>query len=302
MKLSQLRSFLSVAEHGSIRAAARALGMSQPAVTQAMRELELSVDAPLLQRGTAGVELTVYGRSLVRRASVIQREMERAVAEIEEIRDGSSGLISIAISTAVAFEILPKAFAAFRARFPHVEVRFNEASIPHTLPRILDGTVDFMVAHMLPGSLADWEVKRLYRTAMVAVAREGHPILGAANTDRFAEWEWLLPYDDESAPALVRQLFAHKRIAPPTQVVRCTSTAIGLKLVGASDLVGVFVDTMTREEFPHYGLVKVPLCDPLAALDVSVISRPGSVLSPAAQNFLDCLRHEAAMKGNAYHP
>ena len=57
-----------------------ALGMSQPAVTQAMRELELSVDAPLLQRGTAGVELTVYGRSLVRRASVIQREMERAVA------------------------------------------------------------------------------------------------------------------------------------------------------------------------------------------------------------------------------
>ena len=102
MKLSQLRSFLSVAEHGSIRAAARALGMSQPAVTQAMRELELSVDAPLLQRGTAGVELTVYGRSLVRRASVIQREMERAVAEIEEIRDGSSGLISIAISTAVA--------------------------------------------------------------------------------------------------------------------------------------------------------------------------------------------------------
>ena len=45
----------------------------------------------------------------------------------------------------------------------------------------------------------------------------------------------------------------------------------------------------------------IPLCDPLAALDVSVISRPGSVLSPAAQNFLDGLRHEAAMKGNAYH-
>jgi DNA-binding transcriptional LysR family regulator len=293
MKISQLRSFLSVVEHGSIRAAARALGLTQPAVTQAMRELELSLDVPLLQRGTSGVELTVYGKALARRANVVEREIERAIAEIEEIRDGSTGLITIAISTAVALEILPKAFARFRAKFPFVEVRLNEASIPNALPRLLDGSVDYMISHVLPGSLGDWEVERLYTATMIAAARIGHPILRASSVEGLADWEWLLPYDDESAPDLMRQLFAATGQPPPKRVVRCTSSAMGLKVVGASDLLGVFVHTMEKDEFPHYGIVKVPLFDSLAALDVCVISRPGTVLSPAAQNFLDCLRSQA---------
>lgn len=295
MKISQLRSFLSVVEHGSIRGAARALGLTQPAVTQAMRELELSLDVPLLQRGTAGVELTVYGKSLAQRASVIEREIERAVTEIRGIRDGSSGRINIAISTAVAMQILPKAFAAFRSKFPAVEVRLNEASIPNALPRLLDGSVDYMISHVLPDSLGHWAVERLYRASMIAAARTGHPALSHKDPAAFADWEWVLPYDDESAPALVRQLFAGSGVPPPRKVMRCTSTAMALKMVGESDLLAVFVDTMEEEEFPHYGIVKIPQLETLAALDVCVISRPGSVFSPAAQNFLDCLRAQSAL-------
>jgi LysR family transcriptional regulator of abg operon len=292
MKISQLRSFLAVTEHGSIRAAARSLGLTQPAVTQAMRELEASLDVPLLQRGTAGVELTVYGRSLARRASLIHREIEQAVAEIGQIRDGSTGLVAVAISTAVALKLLPGAFASFRARFPLVEVRLYEASIPTTLPRLLDGSVDFMISHLLPGSLGDWELERLYETSMVASARRGHPALTSTDAQSLSDWEWLLPYDDGSAPDLVRRLFEQRQIPVPRRVVRCTTAAMGLKLVGASDLIGVFVDTMSEEEFPHYGIEKVPLASPLAVLEVSVIRRPGSVASPAAQNFLECLRSQ----------
>lgn len=294
MKIGQLRTFLSVVEHGSIRAAARALGITQPAVTQAMRELEASLDVPLLQRGTTGVELTVYGKSLARRANLIHREIEQATAEIQQIRDGSTGLVAVALSTAVALRLLPGAFGAFRAKYPRVEVRLNEASIPHTLPRLLDGSVDFMVSHLLPKSLGDWRVETLYTTSMVVAARHGHPVLAAQDVSRFADWEWLLPYDDESAPQLVRQLFAEKGIPLPNQIVRCTSSAMGLKLVGSSDLIGVFVETMIDDEFPHYGLQKVPLVDALAALEVSVITRPGAVLSPAARNFLDCIRAQVA--------
>jgi LysR family transcriptional regulator, regulator of abg operon len=290
MKLGQLRSFLSVAEHGSIRGAARALGVTQSAVTQAMRELETSLDVPLLHRGPAGVELTVYGRALARRASLIHREIEQAVSEIDQIRDGSTGHVSVALSTAVALQVLPGAFGSFRAKFPSVELRLNEASVPNTLPRLLDGSVDFAVSHLLPGSLPGWKVERLSSISMVVAARTGPPVLTATDAREFTDWEWLLPYDDDSAPDLVQQLFAQTRIPLPRQVVRCTSSAMGLKLVGTSDLIGVFADPMVEVEFPHYGIVKVPLGDPLAALDVSVITRPGAILSPAAQNFLDFLR------------
>ncbi|MTD54551.1 LysR family transcriptional regulator [Amycolatopsis pithecellobii] len=290
MKLGQLRSFLSVAEHGSIRGAARALGVTQPAVTQAMRELETSLGVPLLHRGPAGVELTVYGKALARRAGLIHREIEQAVSEIDQIRDGSTGHVSVALSTAVALQLLPGAFGSFRAQFPSVELRLNEASVPNTLPRLLDGSVDFAVSHLLPGSLSGWKVERLFTMSMVVAARTGHPVLAATDTRQFTDWEWLLPYDDDSAPDLVQQLFAQMRIPLPRQVVRCTSSAMGLKLVGTSDLIGVFADTMVDVEFPHYGIIQVPLNGPLAALDVSIITRPGAILSPAAQNFLDFLR------------
>lgn len=295
MKISQLRSFLSVAEHGSIRGAARALGITQPAVTQAMRELEASLEVPLLQRSTLGVELTVYGKSLARRGNLINREIEQALAEISQLRDGSTGLVSVAMSTAVALHLLPKGFADFRAKFPLVELRLSEASLPSTLPRLVDGSVDFMVSHLLPGTLPGWHVQPLYSTSMVVAARKGHPVHAAVDVEGFAGWEWLLPYDG-SAPDLLERLFSHRHIPIPKRIVRCSSSAMGLKLVGSSDLVGVFVDTMVVPEFPHYGIEKVPFPDPLAFLEVSVISRPGAILSPAATNFLGCL-HAGAAKG-----
>lgn len=293
MKLGQLRSFLSVAEHGSIRAAARALGVTQPAVTQAMRELETSLGVPLLQRGHAGVELTVYGTALERRASLIQREIEQAVLEIDQIRDGSTGRVTVALSTAVALQLLPGAFGAFRDRFPAVEVRLNEMSVPSTLPRLSDGSVDFAVSHLLPGSVTGWNVQPLYIGSMIAAVRIDHPAHAVTDVSSLTDWEWLLPYDDDSGPDLMQQLFSRAGISPPRRVVRCTSSAMGLKLVGASDLIGVFADTMVQTEFGHYGIEALPLAEPLAPLQISTIMRPGAVLSPAAQNFLDFLRAEA---------
>ena len=109
--------------------------------------------------------------------------------------------------------------------------------------------------------------------------------------------EWLLPYDGESGPALVQQLFSGGYLRPPSQIVRCTSTAMGLQLVGRSELIGVFVMTMVQKEFPHYGLVELPLPLALAPLEVSVITRKRAVLTPAAQNFLDCLQFYADRLG-----
>ena len=64
MNLRQLRTFVLIAEHGSIRAAARALHLTQPAATRNLRELEQSLDAELVRRSPKGVELTAYGQAL----------------------------------------------------------------------------------------------------------------------------------------------------------------------------------------------------------------------------------------------
>ena len=290
MKTHQLRAFLAVFDHRSVRGAARALNLTQPAVTQAIKELEMLHGVQLFHRGTAGVTPTIFGEALEKRARVIYFEIERAGHELEQIRDGAKGVVSIAISTAAALDVLPPAFKHFRKSYPHVELRLNEASIPATLPRLVSGEVEFIVSQVLPGSLPDWDVRVLYKTSMIAAVRAGHPILGSAYGLDLPAAEWLLPYDDESGPALVKQLFSGGYLRPPSQIVTCTSTAMGLRLVGSSDLIGVFVKTMVTREFPHYGLVELPLPQALAPLEVCVVTRHNAVLTPAAQNFLDCLR------------
>ncbi|WP_176463838.1 LysR family transcriptional regulator [Bordetella genomosp. 11] len=293
MKIHQLRAFLAVFDHRSVRAAARALNLTQPAVTQATKELETSLGVQLFERGTAGVVPTIFGEALEKRARIIHFDIERAGNELDQIRDGSKGVVSIAISTAAALDVLPPAFTHFRNSYPHVEVKLNEASIPFSLPRLMSGEVEFMVSQVLPGTLPDWDVSVLYKTSMIAAVRAGHPILAAFKDADLAAAEWLLPYDNETGPTLFKQLFAESDTRPPSQIVTCTSTAMGLRLVGNSDLIGVFVKTMVGSEFPHYGLVELPLERALAPLEVCVVSRKNAVLTPAAQNFLDCLRYYA---------
>ena len=81
MKTHQLRAFLAVFDHRSVRGAARALGLTQPAVTQAIKELESFVGVQLFERGTTGVQPTIFGNALERRARVIYFEIERATNE-----------------------------------------------------------------------------------------------------------------------------------------------------------------------------------------------------------------------------
>lgn len=287
MKTHQLRAFLAVVDHRSVRGAARALGMTQPAVTQAIRELEAGAGVQLFHRSTTGVTPTIFGEALERRARSICFEIERAGNELEQIRDGAKGIVSIAISTAAALDVLPLAFADFRKRFANVEVRLHEASVPSSLPKLVHGEIEFIVSQVLPGSLPDWQVRSLYRTSMIAGVRAGHPILQERLSMDLPAAEWLLPYDADSGPAFVQQLFSGGYVQPPSQISRCTSTALGLQLVAGSDLIGVFVKTMVRREFAHYGLVELPLPMPLAPLEICVITRKNAMLTPAAQNFLD---------------
>jgi len=293
MKTHQLRAFLAVFDHRSVRGAARASGLTQPAITQSIKELESFVGVQLFERGTTGVVPTIFGNALERRARLIYFEIERATDELEQIRDGTKGVVTIAISTAAALAVLPPAFAHFRKNFPQVEVRLHEASIPSTLPKLLEGGVDFIVSQLLPGTLHEWGVRSLYSSSMIGAVRAGHPILQERSISDYPAAEWLLPYDDENGPDLLRQLFSGGHVRPPSQIVRCTSTAMGLRLVGSSDLIGVFVKTMVSREFPHYDLVELPLQEALAPLEVCVITRKQAVLTPAAQNFLDCLQFYA---------
>ena len=142
MKLNQLRDFLAVAEAGSLRAAARNLGVAQPGITRNIQELEHYLGAQLFVRVSRGVSLTPMGEKFRLRAARILEEARRSKEEIRQLAGEVDGSLCVAISPAGHMGILNPVFEAFRARYPDVFLHVIEGFLPAVEADLLSGAVD----------------------------------------------------------------------------------------------------------------------------------------------------------------
>lgn len=293
MKPSQLQAFAAVATHQSIRGAARALGVSQPAVTRIVRELEREVEAPLVERSLKGVTLTEYGQAFAPRARQLLEDMRRARDEILQMREGVRGRVTLAVSTSVALTLLPPAFKAFHARLPGVDVRFHEVTMPGMLAQLTDGGLDFSVSHVLPAALPeDFEAEVLFPVSLVVGLRRMHPLRRATTLRALHGAEWVLPADDSVGGNAISPVFSASGLPVPARVVQGQSVSVALGLISQTDLVGLFVEPLLPL-FKLYGVRRLLLDHALPAMQVCVITRRGRALTPVAQQFVACIRAEA---------
>jgi LysR family transcriptional regulator of abg operon len=294
MKPNQLLAFVAVVEQMSIRGAARTLGISQPAVTKIVRELEREVGAPLVERSVKGVRLTPYGEVFAPRARLLLSDMRRARDEIAQIRDGATGKVVVAVSTSVALTFLPEAFRAFHARLPAVDVQFSEAVLSHMLARLRDGHLDFAVAHVIPGTLpAEFESIDLFPVQLAVGVRAGHPLRGSRSLRELHGAEWVLPGPGELGRESVTPLFSPMGLTPPARMILGESVTVALGLVGHMDLIGLFVEPLVELAFRHHGIVRVDVKETLPALQVCVLRRKGHQLTPAARHLVECIQQAA---------
>ena len=164
MRLNQIRDLIAVSEAGSLRAAARRIGISQPAMSKSLAELEREFQAQLLTRTSRGVALTAAGRAFVARARVVQGELRKVEEDLAALRGGTEGTVAFGIGPALGLPLIPGAMARFRAERPQARVRIREGMRNALLPLVRDETLDFAVSNSLkppsPGFISghssDW--------------------------------------------------------------------------------------------------------------------------------------------------
>lgn len=134
--------FRAVARAGSISAAARDLGWTQPAVSQHLARLERDVGGPLLLRGPAGVRPTQAGTTLLRRADVIAAELHAAGEELAELAQLRGGRVRLVAFPSSAATLVPAALGDLARERPGLEVRLEEAEPPEAMAAVLAGDAD----------------------------------------------------------------------------------------------------------------------------------------------------------------
>src|SRR4051794_7352674 len=138
----RLLIFRSVARAGSISAAARELGWTQPAVSQHLRALERGAGCALLLRRASGVELTEPGRVLLVRADALAVQLHMAEEELADLTALRRGRVRLAAYPSAAATLVPRVVAGLRTRHPDVDVELTEAEPPEALALLGAGDVD----------------------------------------------------------------------------------------------------------------------------------------------------------------
>ncbi|MFC3347111.1 LysR family transcriptional regulator [Streptomyces echinoruber] len=154
LDLQRLRALHAVSVHGSVGAAAAALGYTPSAVSQQIAKLERETRTVLLEREGRGVRLTAEARHLAATAQELLAIVERAETELEERRGVPAGRLTIAAFASAARGLMPSVLADLAARHPALDARLSEVDPHLSVDLVAKGAVDLAVAH-------DWDVAPL---------------------------------------------------------------------------------------------------------------------------------------------
>jgi DNA-binding transcriptional LysR family regulator len=281
MRLSQIHHFVAVVQTGSLRAAAQALGVSQPAITKSIRRLEEALHVRLLQRNARGAALTPAGRAFLARARVIQGELRKAEEDLESLRGGARGTVGFGVAPAACMLIVPDAMLQFRRRHPRAAVRIVEGVNSALLPQVRDETLDFSVGQSSGRELdAALRFRPLFRLALAVVGRQGHPLRSAGSLSGLTDAPWLVFYP--VGTGALAKAFKDAGAALPSAVVQCESYASALALLAKTDTLGLIAPQMLTEPYAQRYLQRIAVREALPAPLIGIYLRADAPLTPAA--------------------
>lgn len=148
LKLRHFRLIVAIHEFGSVRRAADQIGISQPAASSALREVEDILGVKLFTRSRTGTTATVYGKTLVRRGRILLSNVRNSVEEIMQSRSGIAGEVKVGIFPASAMTILPDAIRVVTETRPAITLRVMEGTLGQLLPPLERGELEMIIGRL----------------------------------------------------------------------------------------------------------------------------------------------------------
>jgi DNA-binding transcriptional LysR family regulator len=279
LSLNQVRTFLEVAQSGSVRLAAERLVVSQPAVSSALAGLQKTVGAPVIERDGRGVRLTPAGKLLATYGRRIFALMDEALAETRAVANPGTRRLSLAAVPTAAEQLLPELLSGFQADRDPVDLELEVANKDQVWDRLSHWESDLVLAGR-PPQHAQFVTLAIRPNAVVVV---GPPSRGYAFAD-LARVTWLLREPGSGTRETTETVLAQLGIGPPAVTIgsngairECVSVGLGVSLLSR--------DAVARD-LATGRLVEIPT--PLTPLvrDWHLVGGSNRTLPSGAQRFL----------------
>lgn len=298
MELRHLRYFAAVADTRHFGRAAERLHLAQPALSQAVRQLEAELGTPLFTRTTRQVRLTPAGEFLQAEAARILEAVEESARGVRRIAEGRRGLVRISFTGSAAHTQLPPMARAVKRELPDVALEIHADQLtPTQVEGLLDGSLDLGVLRPPSGGLPGLDLHTITREPLVLAVAEDHrlatePVVAMA--DLRAE-PWVLFADPSSAlnEAVLRSCQAADFV--PRRAHVAAGISVQLPLVAAG--LGVALVPTSVQAAPLSGVVFREVAD-AGSVALALASRSDET-SPVTLAVLDVLLAHLATAGDA---
>lgn len=292
VKLQQLRALSAIAAAGSFQQAARTIGVSQPALSKSILELERQLGAPVLTRSSRGVALTDFGRVVLKRANSIRREFEKLEEDVSFLRSEFAGKLAFGFTQLAGVPAVADAIAAFRRRYPRVELSVFELRPHEILEGVRTGLHDFGLitlygAPRLQGF--ETEVARSFDTVLISGGRRDGPVSVRDLLDR----EWLDADVADMPGGYLATLMSGLGLPLPGRVIRCSSIHLSAQLairLGAVCGMTRVALRFFQSEIESGALSALQTAEELPKMHVALVYPNADLLSPAAREMTRLLR------------
>lgn len=301
MELRDIDYFLALAGERSMRATAKSLGLTQPALTKAIRRLEDELGAPLFDRDARGVALTVYGATFRRHARSLRAGMNEAESELLAIKSGTAGLVRIGAGPRWQQWIVPEAIRRFRASRPDVQLGIVGGTDDVLKDQLSTGALDFIVASIPEGAeRPDLEGEGLLADAYRVVADRDHPLRRQAKRSLrdLLDYPWVLPNPKTYLMSRFAAMLHAHGLAPPRPLIETDLPRLRLALMRGSTLLSVHIVGQLRA---FAETLILPLDVPELAWERAsgIVVRRGVETSPAAAELAAITRDLCAIERRA---
>lgn len=291
LKLRDLHILLAVVQSRSMAKAAKQLAISQPAVSQAIAELEHTLGVRLLDRNTQGVEPTAYGDALLKRSLAVFDELAQAVKEIEFLADPTKGQLRIGCPESIAAAFLPTLLEQFSLRYPQIVV--HAVQIHNVAPQfreLRERDIDLVLARISKSFAADdLEMEPLIADQLLVGAgvqsmwahRRKITLADIANEP------WVLPPIGTSMNSRVRQAFESNGLDAPRPGIVSLSMHLHCSLIGTGRFLGMLPVSVLRFNAQRFAIKALPIKMPESNAPIAIVTLKNRTLSPIAKIFIE---------------
>lgn len=290
--LRHVAIMLTIEEHGSINAAANILGLTQSALTKALKRAEDEMGVRLFDRHTKGVTPTPSGKLALEHAKIIRSQSDQIMNAIDGLRN-SPGRVLVGAGASFLDALLPKAIANVVSRYPTAEIHLKMDNAVVLLNMLREGKLDLLFGSEFPGvaAMEDIDWLPLIANEMDVVARSGHPLSGRRNIGPadLRDYGWVLGGQNDPPYLHLESVFRAKGWVFPHVAVQSVSRTVAIRIVQQSDLLTLLPNMRTNPY--HSDIVRID-CEDLTWTRIAGIAvRKGYKLPPAGKTLLSEIKN-----------